>query len=45
VAAKADATSKMIGLFMFGFLQSSACTTSRKAFANRLADCRLRGSL
>jgi len=45
MAARADTTSKMIGFLMLGFLQTGTCTTSHKAFANRLADCRSRDSL
>jgi len=40
VAAMADAVSKKIERFIFGFLQICACTTSRKAFANRCEVCR-----
>ena len=37
-AAMVTAISKNIGFFMFGVLRPGACTTSRKAVANRPAD-------
>ncbi|MEO7739373.1 MAG: hypothetical protein ABIS10_08795 [Novosphingobium sp.] len=39
VAAKDAASSKTIGFFIIGFLKHGACTTCRKAFANRSEVC------
>lgn len=44
-AAMVAAISKKIGFFIFGFLQSGACMTSRKAFTNIPGECRSRVSL